>query len=90
MMLFTFFLLIAAFSFAQTKVVKGKVVDENGIAVPGVTVLQKGSKKGTQTDKDGNFSINVTSGNNDLVFSSVGYSTQDIDISGKPFFTVSL
>lgn len=52
--------------------VKGKVVDEKGEALPGVNILVKGSSKGTITDANGNFSIQMPS-NVQLVFSYIGY-----------------
>ena len=70
LLLLTYFLIMGLLSFAQTKVVNGKVIDETGNPIPGVTVMQKGSKKGTQTDKDGNFSITISEKSKELVFSS--------------------
>jgi len=73
LLLFITILLIVPFSLlAQNKTIKGKVVDESGNPVSGVNVIPTGSGKGTQTDKDGNFSISIA-GNADLIFSSVGY-----------------
>lgn len=73
--LFTCLFFWAVVSFAQSKTVHGTVVDENGTPVSGVSVVQKGSKKGTQTEKDGTFTITISSGTNELVFSSVGFAT---------------
>jgi TonB-dependent SusC/RagA subfamily outer membrane receptor len=73
--LFTCLFFWAVVSFAQSKTVHGTVVDENGTPVSGASVVQKGSKKGTQTEKDGTFTITISSGTNELVFSSVGFST---------------
>src|SRR5256885_14504562 len=64
---------------AQNKTIKGRILDENGKPVPGATVVVKGSKKGTQTDKDGNFTITVpANAGTTLTVSSVGFGTQDI------------
>lgn len=46
-LLFTCLILLSVISFAQASVVKGKVTDENGTVLPGVSVLQKGYEKGT-------------------------------------------
>ncbi|MEO7047318.1 MAG: carboxypeptidase-like regulatory domain-containing protein, partial [Ferruginibacter sp.] len=89
LLLFTCFIFCALFSFAQTKVVKGKVVDENGAGLPGITVLQRGSKKGTQTDAAGNFSLSVSE-SADLIFSSVGFKSNTVNIKGHDFVNVTL
>ena len=81
--LFTFFIFAAAISFAQTRTVKGKVSDDTGTPIPGVSVLQQGSKKGTQTDNNGNFSIEVSADAKNLIFSSVGYKNHTSSVTGK-------
>jgi len=63
---------------AQTKVIKGRILDENGKPVQGATVAVRGSKTGTQTDKDGNFTITVPNATATLTVSSVGYGTQNV------------
>ncbi len=63
--------------FAQTKTITGKVVDESGNPIAGVNVMVVSTKKGTQTDKDGNFSISVN-GTTNITFTSVGYSAKTI------------
>ncbi len=76
---------------AQNITVKGKVTDDNNLPLSGVTVLAKGTKKGTQTDKDGNFSISIPgSGNVTLTFSSVGYASKTITPAAKDVVTVTL
>lgn len=74
-LLFTFsFICFSLITFAQDREIKGKVTDDTGTPLQGVTVIPKGSKKGTQTDKDGNFSLNVPgSGSVTLNFSYVGH-----------------
>ncbi len=66
--------------FAQ-QTVTGKVTDANG-ALPGVTVAVPGSTNGTQTDADGNYSIQVSAGAK-LRFTMVGYLTQELTVSGN-------
>lgn len=63
------------FIVAQTSNISGIVVDEQGEAVIGASVVVKGTTNGTVTDIDGKFSINVTTGNSTLVFSLVGMKT---------------
>lgn len=68
---------------AQEKTVTGTVIDgENGLPLPGVTVLEKGTTNGVATDFDGNYSISVSEGAV-LVFSMIGYGTQEIEVEGK-------
>jgi TonB-linked SusC/RagA family outer membrane protein len=57
--------------------VTGKIVDEKGLPVPGVSVTIKGTKTGTVTDSNGAFSLNVAPGTV-LVISAVGFDTQEI------------
>ncbi|GAA4440163.1 TonB-dependent receptor [Ravibacter arvi] len=59
------------------RVLKGKVTDEKGSGLPGVNILVKGSSNGTMTDAAGNFSMSVPDENTTLVFSFVGYATQE-------------
>lgn len=81
--IFLLLMLLLSFSvlFAQEKSVAGRVTDENSEAIPGVTVIVKGTTTGTITDFDGNFKIAVPSGNKVLVFSFVGFESQEVDVS---------
>lgn len=82
MLCLSFFSLSAAF--AQTKTVTGKVTDsKDGSAVSGVSVTVKGTKTGTTTAKDGTFKLNVPDNAQTLIFSSVGYGTSDVAITGS-------
>jgi iron complex outermembrane receptor protein len=75
---------------AQDRVVSGRVTDsKDGSGVPGVTVTPKGTKTGTQTGSDGSFRISVGSGVTTLVFSSIGYISQEVDVTGKTNVDVS-
>ncbi|MEN2489739.1 SusC/RagA family TonB-linked outer membrane protein [Flavobacterium sp. B11] len=69
--------LVAQLSFAQERAVSGTVSDNAGIPLPGVSVLVKGTKTGTQTDFDGKFSIKASS-SQVLVFSYIGMKTQEV------------
>lgn len=78
---------------AQTKgdrTVTGKVVDEKGEVLVGVGVLTKDGKRGTMTDADGKFSMQVLSSDESLSFSFIGYTTQDVSIVEKDFLDVIL
>lgn len=68
--------------FAQqaSRTVTGKVLDENKQPMPGVAILIVGTTSGGTTDFDGNFTLSVPAGNNELQFSFIGYETVKIPI----------
>ncbi len=66
---------------AQNRTVSGKVLDAEGLSVPGVGVVLEGTSNGTVTDADGSFSLQVPSQDVVLVFSSLGYVTQNVPVS---------
>lgn len=78
-LLLPFALLLGSFIYAQT--VTGTVSDASG-PLPGVNVLVKGTAVGTVTDFDGEFQINANTGDT-LVFSFIGYLTQEVVVSGN-------
>jgi CO dehydrogenase/acetyl-CoA synthase beta subunit len=59
--------------------VSGRVTDENGASLPGVTVLVKGTTNGTATDADGRYKLTAPD-NGTLVFSFIGYATQEVPV----------
>ncbi|RIH64198.1 SusC/RagA family TonB-linked outer membrane protein [Mariniphaga sediminis] len=69
-------------------IVKGQVVDEGGLALPGVTVLVKGTTQGTVTNADGEYSLTNIPDNATLVFSFVGMETQEVATEGRNTITV--
>lgn len=70
--------------------VSGKVIDEKGIGLPGVSVVIKGTTQGTTTDGAGNYRIIVPNGNATLVFSFVGYQKQEIVVGNQTNLTTTL
>ncbi|GGC10256.1 SusC/RagA family TonB-linked outer membrane protein [Dyadobacter sediminis] len=73
------------------KTIKGKVSDESGTGLPGVSVVLKGTQRGTSTGADGDFNIDIPeTGQNTLVFSFVGYKSQEITIGNESTISVSL
>ncbi|MDO7884349.1 SusC/RagA family TonB-linked outer membrane protein [Hymenobacter cheonanensis] len=62
--------------------ITGRVVDEKGDPLPGANVVVKGSSVGTATNADGQYTINAPAGAT-LVFSFVGYSAQEVPLSGR-------
>lgn len=63
--------------------ISGTVTDENGSPFPGVNVVVKGTSTGTTTNADGQFQLDVSDAASTLVFSFVGYATQEISIAGR-------
>lgn len=75
--------------FAQNVNVKGVVYDETGVPAIGVNILKKGTTEGATTDMDGNFELSVKKGDV-LLFSYIGYTTQQIVYNGQPYLEVRL
>ncbi|HEY6503218.1 MAG TPA: TonB-dependent receptor [Chitinophagaceae bacterium] len=85
------FLLLSLLSYSQDKVITGKVTDsKDGSGIAGVTVTPKGGTGGAQTGSDGSYRISVGPSVTILVFSSVGFVSQEINIDGKSSIDVSL
>lgn len=82
--------LLTQFAFSQNKTITGKVTDDKGNPVQGATVAAKGSKTGAATDATGAFKISVAPSISALTISSVGFASQDVDITGKTDVTVTL
>lgn len=70
-------------------VVKGLVLDEEGLPIPGATIIIEGSTKGVITDIDGKYSVEVLP-NNKLVFSFVGLETQTVEVNNQTIINVVL
>ena len=88
--LFLFFCVTLTFqALAQEKAITGKVIGDDGTSLPGVAITIKGTTKGTNTDADGNFRISVPS-NARLVFSYVGYTSQEVAVGNQTSLKISL
>ncbi len=70
--------------------IRGTVTDENGAALPGVSILVKGTQRGTTTDQNGKYSLAVPDENAVLVFSFVGYESQESLVGNRTQINVSL
>lgn len=70
--------------------VSGRVTGENGDPIPGVNIIQKGTTNGTTTDADGHYSLLVAEDDAVLVFSFIGYTTQEIAIDRRSLIDVTM
>lgn len=70
--------------------VSGVVTDEEGQALPGASILVKGSTNGTVTDANGKYTLSIPDGNVTLVFSYIGYIAQEIPVNGRANLSVTL
>ncbi|OKL40344.1 SusC/RagA family TonB-linked outer membrane protein [Pontibacter flavimaris] len=76
---------------SQTNVtVSGTVTDETGVGLPGVTVVLRGTTRGTSTDASGNFKIEVPQTGAVLVLSYIGYTTQEVTVGNQTNINVVL
>lgn len=73
----------------QDITISGKVVDAEGESLPGVNVVRKGSSMGTVTDVNGEYSLQAPE-DGVLVFSFIGFVTQEVSVNGRSFINVSL
>jgi TonB-dependent starch-binding outer membrane protein SusC len=83
-------LLLSHLAFSQDKVITGKVADSKGSGISGVNVTARGATTGTQTGADGTFSLSVNSSVTSLIFTSVGYISQEVSITGRTSVEVTL
>lgn len=89
LVLLTAFLLLAGSLYAQ-KIVTGKVSDDKGNPIPGVSVQIKGTKSGTVTSAEGTYSLSVPANSTTLVFSAVDFVTSEKEIGAAATIDVSL
>jgi TonB-dependent SusC/RagA subfamily outer membrane receptor len=75
---------------AQAVLVTGTITDETGLPIPGVNVLEKGTTNGTTSDTEGKYRITVTDANSILVFSFIGYGSQEIVVANQSNINVNL
>lgn len=70
--------------------VSGKIIDDTGQSIPGVNILVKGTTIGTTSDSDGGYSLSVPDNATTLVFSFIGYATQEVSIDNRTSINVTL
>ena len=88
--LLTSFLFLCLTAYAQQRTIEGKVVDAETNPIPGVNVLVKGTTQGTITDIDGQYRLTADEAAEALVFSFVGYQTQEVPIGSQSTIDVNL
>src|ERR1700742_2447559 len=76
--------------FSQNKTVSGKVTDDKGNPLTGVSVTVKGSRVGTSTDAGGSFTLSVRTTAKTLLLSSVGFADKEVDITTETSISVSM
>ena len=77
-----FLAFVVQLTFAQEKTISGTISDENGLPLPGVNIIVKGTTTGTQSDFDGNYSINASPGDV-LSYSFIGYTTKEMTVGAS-------
>lgn len=87
--LFMLFLTGMTWAYSQQKTVTGNVTDEGGVPLPGVNILVKGTTTGIQTDFDGNYAIQVATGQV-LVFSYLGQRTEERTVGDQNTINVTM
>ena len=78
---------------APKRIVSGTVTDENGVGLPGVSVLVKASQRGTSSDADGKYKLDLPDENVEsaiLIFSFVGYTSKEVTVGNQTTLSVQL
>jgi TonB-linked SusC/RagA family outer membrane protein len=70
--------------------VHGKIVDDQGVPLPGVSVLEKGTTNGTTSDANGEYKLNVSDGNVTLIFSFIGYETIEWAVNNQSTIDIQM
>lgn len=86
--LFFIIILFSSFTYSQIKIT-GKVTDETGSPLPGVNILLKGTQKGTSSDFDGNYTIELPN-KGTLEFSYLGYETKMVSVKDQKVINIKM
>jgi len=86
---FLWFLVMPIIAFAQGTI-QGNITDNNNLPAPGVNVVEKGTTNGTTSDFDGNYEISIADFPATLVFSALGYTTKEVQVTGSATLDVNL
>lgn len=91
LILFASILFIGSNLFAQEGTVTGKIKGQDGLSIPGASVVEKGTTNGVATDIDGNYTIKVSNIKTAILqFSYLGYATQSIAVAGREKIDITL
>lgn len=71
-------------------IIRGKVVDDKGLPLSGVSIQLKGTGIGTVSGSEGGYSINAPDGDGTLVFSFIGFVKQEVPVNGRPVINITL
>ncbi len=84
--------LAAVPAFLQSDAIRGRIVDDTGMGLPGVNILIKGTTNGTTSDADGRYVLNIPAGNSDgvLVYTFIGFASQEQPIGGRSTIDVTM
>ena len=86
---FTSIFILLSFAMSAQETISGTITDENGVPLPGATIVVVETNDGTTTDFDGNYSINASEGQT-ILLSYVGYETLTLKVSDDSNFDISL
>ena len=78
-----------AISASMRQEIRGTVTDSTGV-LPGVSVSVKGTKLGTTTDQNGKYILDIPDGNAVLIFTMVGFATQEVPVAGKALLNITM
>lgn len=81
---------LATTALAQSRVVTGTVKDPNGAAVPGANIVVKGTSSGTTADAEGKYSVGVNGNDVVLIFSFIGFATQEVQVGNQSVIDVTI
>ncbi|WOK06180.1 SusC/RagA family TonB-linked outer membrane protein [Imperialibacter roseus] len=84
------FCLLGFYAHAQNRVISGKVTDEEGGGLPGVNISVKGTSVGTVTDVEGDYKITMSADGTTLVFSFIGFTTQEVEVGSRSVIDISM
>lgn len=82
--------LVSLATYAQDRTISGTITDDASNPLPGVSVLAKGTQKGTTTNTQGEYSLSVPGNSRSLVFSYIGYKTMEVAINNESSISLKL
>ena len=90
LLLWTCFILTENRAYGQQRSITGTVLDEDDFPIPGASILIKGTSKGTVTDLDGLFTLNLAAGEDVLVVTYIGYDRQEVSVGNQGHLSVKM